>query len=244
MRFVDSHLHLEGPGASSEITRSEASGTLLLACGVDRKSSMTTIHIASSNPTVKAFVGVHPSEALKEGSLAWVRDSLRTATGLGEVGLDPKYSAIGPKSAQAKVFQGQLAEAKRAGKPIQVHSRGAETECLDALDDSGLQRVLMHWFQSEESLPRVLDHGYFVSFGPSLVYSKRLQRIAARCPTSQVLTETDFPVSYDPLEKARGPSLIPSVVFSLAEVWGIPFEDARVVTTQNAMRFLGSSEKG
>jgi TatD DNase family protein len=235
---------LEGLDALGAIVFAETSSTLLLACGVDRKTSLATLKIASSNPSVRAFVGVHPSEALKERNLSWVRDSLEAAAGLGEVGLDPKYSSVGPGSTQARVFQAQLAEAKRAVKPVQVHSRGAETECLDALDESGLQKVLMHWFQSEESLSRVLDRGYFVSFGPSLVYSKRLQRMAGRCPTSQVLTETDFPVGYDPLAKARGPSLIPSVVFSLAEAWGVAFQDARAFSVENAMTFLSSSEKG
>ena len=244
MRFVDSHLHLEGPGASVAVDLGEANDTLLVTCGVDRKTSLQGLRLASSSPGVRAFVGVHPSEALKERRISWVRETLPQATGLGEVGLDPKYSAVGPRSAQMKAFLGQLVEARKLEKPIEVHSRGAENLCLDALLSIGVKRVLMHWFQSDGALPRVLDSGYLVSFGPSIVYSKKLQRMAARCDPSQVLTESDFPVGYGPLGTARGPALIPSVVFKLSEVWGLPFEDARAAVSRNAMAFLGSSEKG
>ncbi len=244
MRFVDSHLHLDGLGSSEALALAGVEGFLLLVCGTDRRTSLKALTLAASNPALRPFVGIHPSEALKERSLVWVRPALETAAGLGEVGLDPKYSTVGPRSVQMKTYLAQLAEAGRAGKPVQVHSRGAENQCLDALVAAGLKRVLMHWFQSEEGLPRAMDSGYFISFGPALVYSKRLQRLAARCDRSQVLTETDFPVQYEPLRRARGPVLVPSVVFRLAEIWGVSFEEARLITTRNATRFLGSGEKG
>lgn len=193
---------------------------------------------------MKAFVGVHPSEVLKEHDLTWVRRSLSNATGLGEVGLDPKYSAIGPRSAQMEAFLSQVKTAESAQKPIQVHFRGAETECLDALSSFRLKSVLMHWLQSEKALPEAMAKGYFVSFGPSLVYSKKLQRMAAKSDHSLVLTETDSPVPFGPLGEVHGPSLVPSVVFSLAESWKISFEEARAITVRNAMRYLGTSEKG
>ena len=243
MRFVDSHLHVD-KGMPDALSLGAATQTLFLTCGVDRKTSGGALNLALTNPNVRAFVGVHPSEVLKERSLSWLPEALNQATGLGEVGLDPKYSAIGGRSAQVKAFLAQLAEAARTGKPIEVHSRGAEEECLDRLVSFGVRRVLMHWFQSEESLPRVIDSGYFVSFGPPLLYSKRLQRMAARCNRDQVLTETDFPVGYEPLGKLRGPLLVPSVVFRLAEIWGTTFEEARMTIAGNSNRFLGLGEKG
>lgn len=243
VRFVDSHLHLE-PKPGGELALALADGTLLFSCGVDRKTSARGLRLAADYPeTVKAFVGVHPSEVLKERELSWVGRSLSKATGLGEVGLDPKYSGIGPRSAQMRAFIGQLRTAERAQKPIQVHSRDAERECLDVLSSFRLKSVLMHWLQSEKALPEAMSRGYFVSFGPSMVYSKKLQRMAAQSDRSLVLTETDSPVPFGPLGGAHGPSLVPSVVFSLAGSWGTGFEEARATTAQNAMRYLGIPEK-
>lgn len=210
---------------------------------MDRKTSREALRLARDFPKqVLAFVGVHPSEAKSE-STGWLPSALAEATGLGEVGLDPTYSSVGPRGAQMKVILAELEMAERMKKPVQVHSREAETAALDVLDGFDFPGVLMHWLESEQALPRALGRGYFVSYGPALLYSKRLQRMAARSPPAQVLTETDSPVPYRPLG-ARGPSLVPSVVFRLAEIWGTRFDDAREILVANARRFLRLPEKG
>jgi TatD DNase family protein len=245
VRFVDSHLHLEGAVAASQLALASATGTLLFACGIDRETSFVALRQADLAPeTVKAFVGVHPSEVLKETSLTWFEPALRSASGAGEIGLDPKYSTKGAGSPQMKAFLAQLEAAQAADRPVQVHSRNAERECLDALGGFSLGGVLMHWYQSELLLQEVVERGYFVSFGPSVIYSKKLQRMALRCPHDQTLAETDSPVPFGALGGVRGPSLVPSVVFKLSELWREGFEDTRNTLAGNADRFLRASEKG
>ena len=222
-----------------------ATQTLLVTCGEDLETSSVALRQAEAYPgTVKAFVGVHPSNALKEESLSWLEGDLRQASGIGEIGLDPKYSEEGPGSAQMKALMAQLELAQAMTKPIQVHSRDAEKECLEALSGFALASVLMHWFQGEGLLQEVVQRGYYVSYGPSLLYSKKLQRMALRSSRDRVLTETDSPVPFGPLGGVHGPSLVPSVVFKLSELWGEGFEDTRATLAANAARFLGLSEKG
>ena len=244
MRFVDSHLHLAEQDLPSLMPLSVANQTLLVTCGVDRKTSGEALRLAKMYPRqVAAFVGVHPSEATKSEGTGWLRSALAEAAGLGEVGLDPTYSSAGPRGAQMKVILEELDMAQKAGKPVQLHSRGAETAALDVLGGFELSRVLMHWLESEEELPRAVERGYYVSYGPALLYSKRLQRMAARSPAGQVLAETDSPVPYRPLG-AKGPSLVPSVIFRLAELWGMRFDETREALLANSLRFLGLVEKG
>jgi TatD DNase family protein len=217
----------------------------LVSSGVNRDSSLRTLDIAQENPqAMRVFVGTHPSNAPKEPDVSWLRRALDTAAGVGEIGLDPKYSSVDEGGAQSRVFEAQLVEAEKAGKPIQVHSRGAEERCLQALSGFSLKSVLMHWFQSQELASIVSDRGYFVSFGPSLLYSKRLRKMAGGLEKSLVLTETDAPVPYQPLGGAQGPPLIPSVVFALARLWRVGFEEARMTILSNGLRYLGVSEKG
>ena len=243
MRFVDSHSHLGDMDAREALALGEATGMLIVSCGTDRRSSRASLKLAAGAPgRVVAFVGVHPSE--KSGGLGWLPEALEAATGLGEVGLDPSYSPAGPRGAQRRTFVAQLELAQKLGKPVQVHSRGAEETVLEVLDGFRLRGVLMHWFESEERLPAALDRGYLVSYGPAVLYSRRLQRMAAKSNPDQVLTETDSPVAYGPLGGVKGPSLVPSVVFKLAELWGGGFEEARVRVAGNAGRFLRLPEKG
>jgi TatD DNase family protein len=246
VRFADAHLHLfDYPDPGTQVRYAHAQRTILLSSAVDGRSSEATLAVARGAPEdVKAFVGVHPSEAEKEKDLGWLEDALKRAAGLGEVGLDPTYSNAGPGSAQLRVFLAQLEAAEEAGKPLQVHSRGAEGACLEELSGFRLRSVLMHWFQGEESLAAATDAGYFVSFGPALLASKKLQRMAVAAPRDRVLTETDGPVTFAPLGTASGPALIPSVTFKLAQLWKTGFEEAREGVLGNFRRYLGPSEKG
>jgi TatD DNase family protein len=245
VRFVDSHLHFDRSLGADEVRDASGLDMLLFCCGVDKTTSMETLRTAAQHPgQVRAFVGTHPSEAEREPDLTWLADRLKAASGVGEIGLDPKYSGIGPKSAQREVFTRQLEATHGERKPVQVHSRGAERECLGILENIGSETVLMHWFQEETLLSKLMDRGYFISFGPALINSRKLQRMAAKCDPRSVLTESDSPVSYRPLGGIHGPSLIPSVVFKLAELWGHTFEETRILTAENALRYLGTAEKG
>jgi TatD DNase family protein len=227
------------------LTLAQANQTLLISVAVDRRSSRETVETASSVPElVKAFVGVHPSEAAKEADLTWLGSALDSATGVGEIGLDPKYSETGPRSPQRRAFEVQLEKAEIARKPVLVHTRGAEREEMEVLSDYGPSSVLLHWFEGEGLLGSASNRGYFVSFGPALVYSRKLRRMARAVDRRLVVTETDGPIAFGPLRGSRGPSLIPSVVFALAETWGVGFDEARETVLENAIRFLGLAGKG
>ena len=245
MRFVDSHLHLDSPDAALTIANASGAGAVLLACGVDLGTSEGVVAASAAHPgTVVPFVGVHPSEAEKRKDLSWVPVMLKRARGLGEVGLDPSYSSTVEGSAQLDAFRYQLQAAEGAEVPVQVHSRGAEAQVLEVLGSFRTGPLLMHWLQAEDALPAVLQRGYFVSFGPALLYSKKLQRLARRCDPALTLVESDSPVAYGPLGGAHGPALVPSVAFRLAELWEIPPVEAISLTSGNALRYLGGDSKG
>lgn len=240
MRFVDSHLHVDRHDPLNVAEFATSAAILLFACGVDEKTSLETLKLPAVYPgAVRSFVGVHPSEAEKAGDLAWFERASRRASGIGEIGLDPSYSPTGPGSAQRRVFETQVEAAARSRLPVQVHSRQAESECLEVLGTFHLGRVLMHWLENGSALPKAADRGYFVSVSPALVYSKKLQRLARELDPSYTLLESDYPVQYAPFGSARGPVLVPSVAFKLAELWGKPFAEVISTTSENALRFLG-----
>ena len=245
MRFIDSHLHLYAYREHlPSLNLARASGTMLLSSGIDWASSMATLEIAKSEPgLVKAFLGVHPSEAEAGDDLGWFEGALHEATGAGELGLDPKYSEVSSKSPQMATFVRQLEAVEKAGKPVQVHSRGAEKECLEVLSSYDVKPVLLHWFQGEAEQREADDRGYFVSFGPALLCSKRLQRMAFSLDPALVLAESDGPVTFAPLGGAGGPSLIPTVVFALAELWKQTFSEAEERLLRNDLGYLGISGK-
>jgi TatD DNase family protein len=240
VRFVDSHLHLSDYPRASEILRAVAQTKMaVLACSVDKASSERTLALTEDNPgTVSAFVGIHPSETKSQRGIEWLPDLLARASGVGEIGLDPKYSEVGSETQQMTLFREQLAFAEAAGKPVQVHSRNAEASCLDELETHRLTSVLLHWFNGESDMGRAEQSGYFVSFGPALIESRKLQRMAARYSADLILVESDGPVAFAPLGGAEGPTVVPSVVFKLAELKGVSFEEMAETTVRNASAYL------
>ena len=245
--FVDCHVHLvDSVDPGKLLNYAYSTETLLFSVGVDRRSSVSSLSMAREHGAiVRAFVGVHPSESGQERTIEWLEGAAAEASGLGEIGLDPKYAAWeGAMETQVALFEKQLELAERLSLPVQVHSRGAERECLDLLSTYRVERVLMHWFESVDLAGEVAARGYFISFGPAVLYSKRLASVAASFPRELVLTESDGPVSFGPLGGASGPSTVPSVVFRLAALSGEVFEEVRERVLRNALSFLEEGRKG
>ena len=201
--------------------------------------------MAESSPeTTVGFVGVHPSEAERTPKLGWLPELAKDARGIGEIGMDPKFSSVEEGGAQRKLFVDQLGLAEKFRLPIQVHTRGAEKLCLELLSTRTLGRVLLHWFDGAEVAKVAADRGYFVSVGPAALYSRRIAAMAERYPTELLLTESDGPVAFGALGGVSGPALIPSVVFRLSEVKKCGFEEMALTVVRNSMDFLGPPSKG
>ena len=241
MSFCDTHLHLaDFPDAEGSITLARGSNILLYSNSTNLRDSDRNLELAKNYPDlIKAFVGVHPSDAGKGLDEEELESLSRDATGIGEVGLDPKYSAATEGSAQLRIFRLQLKLAETLGRPVQVHSRGAGEACLDNLESFTPPSVLLHWFEGSELAPRAAAKGYYVSFGPAILYSKKLAGIAKGYPRNLILTESDAPVTYSPLgEAVSGPSLIPTVVFCLSQLLGLDFAEMARTVSENSRRYL------
>jgi len=241
MPLIDAHVHL--PDYADPLkTISGFQGMCLFSCTVRAAQAESNLRLQQkANGSVKCFFGVHPSDVSEELPSAQLSSLVSGCDGIGEVGLDPKYSDAGPRSMQMSAFLDQLAMAETLGKPVQIHSRGAEQICLDSLSTFRLPSVLMHWFEGEERpLELAVSRGYYFSFGPALLYSKKMMRIAERVPRERLLTESDGPVPFNPLGGASGPNLIASVLFRLAELRGLSFEEAERLVDTNARAYLGA----
>ncbi len=213
----------------------------MVSVSVSAEEAAANFRLREEHSTrVRCFIGIHPSKAAEAlGDLEKLAPLWERADGVGEVGLDPKYSEVSSGSDQMRLFEAQVEVAARLKKPLQVHSRGAEEACLDVLEGYSLRSPLMHWFEGEDSIGRLLARERFISFGPAILYSKKLLRIAKRCPPEVVLIESDGPVPFAALGGAEGPGLVPSVAFKLAEAWGKSFEEAVLQLSLNEKRFFG-----
>ncbi len=248
--FVDAHIHLSDPLLKDIlpqiILEAKITHTILISVAEDLKTSALNLKIAAEvGELVKPFAGVHPwslqNEDFDELNLRSL--DLEHFAGIGEVGLDRKYARDeGEYRRQKEVFESMLRLAERLQKPLSIHSRGSIDDVLSILSTYNLRGVLLHWFSGAPNQLKVAcDRGYYISYGPALVYSKKTQQLASKTPLDLILTETDGPVRFGAAFQNRValPSFIPSIVYALATLRKLNFEEMRNIIFRNTLRYLG-----
>jgi len=115
---------------------------------------------------------------------------------VGEVGLD---RLKGPSfDIQIHVFEQQISEATRLGKPLIIHSVRSQNEMIGLLRrQPGLPPVIIHGFNGKPAVAKQwLDEGYYLSFGAALLQKKEHLSASLRSvPADRLFLETDDSVS-------------------------------------------------
>ncbi len=248
MKLIDAHIHLSDTEYSGHVDElvadAKAAGvSALVTNSMDLKTSINDIKLAKQYPNlVYAAIGIHPwnVNVLQKNELqdtlnliAKQKDSI---VAIGEIGLDYKYEKIWNR--QLVVFDGMLHQAEALSLPVIIHSRGTTDKIVDMLPSYRLSRVLLHWFSHPMSaLNKAINHGYYITEGPPATYSNGIREVIKQVPLTNLLTETDGPVTYwkQPYNgQMTKPSFIRNVVEAVAEVKNMPVND---VSEQIAINF-------
>ncbi|HLN88868.1 MAG TPA: TatD family hydrolase, partial [Candidatus Binatia bacterium] len=112
--------------------------------------------------------------------------------------------------------------------PVIIHSRGTTDKIVEILPSYRLKRILLHWFSHPmTALVKALDNGYFITEGPPATYSSGIREVIDKTPLTNLLTETDGPVTYwkQPFNgRLTKPSYIGNVIGAMAEIKKISVE--------------------
>ncbi len=250
-KLVDVHVHLtdeEFSSLSEQIMKMLRSLNIkAVSVSMDMATSRKNLVLTSShNDIVIPFMGIHPwsaGESLDDFSNFVTSNSSKIA-GIGEIGLDRKYVADNEDGykRQRQVFESMLSLAEKLGKPTSIHSRGSLDDVLSTLRSYNLKGVLLHWFAgSKKQLKNATDTGYYVSYGPALVYSEDKRSLLSDTPREFVLVETDGPVRYSRCfeNNTALPTFLPSVVFAVARTLRLDYDTACNMLMQNSQKYLG-----
>lgn len=216
------------------------------ACCVssDYENSKKTLSLAKENNLIFPFVGIHPQASPDqiENLTKMIGEQKDEITGIGEIGLDPTYVDDGNMTEQLHTFETLLSIAEKHDKPVSIHSRKSLDQVLETLSSFNLTKVLLHWFDgNKKQLRKTLEKGYFVSYGPVMVYANDKQSLLARTDLDKILVETDGPVRFSGCFgfKTAQVSFIPSVVFCASKILRIDYDKLATVLEDNTKRFLG-----
>ncbi|MBL8968498.1 MAG: TatD family hydrolase [Spirochaetaceae bacterium] len=243
--LVDFHTHLHlYPDPAAEADAIAASGARCVAASVDVPSYLATLAAAAGRPAVVPTFGVHPARALSyAGRESELEPYLAASPLIGEIGLDHLWARDVPREAQRRVFERLAGRAAELGRYCVVHTKAAEAEVLETLRAVRASRVVIHWYSGPMGiLGRMIDEGYYFTFGCSLRRWPMSRAAARRVPAERLLVETDNPVGEPWLGGSRTDiGLAERAVRDLARARGAAPEELRSQIRRNSMRIFRES---
>lgn len=251
--MIDSHCHLDSQQFDEDrdavIERALAAGVetmVAIGTGDGPPDLEAGVRMADKYPCFYATVGVHPHDASKATAETFARlaELLKHAKviALGEIGLDYHYD-FSPRETQRDVFVEQMRIARKAGKPIVIHTREAWDDTMALLREHWEDGPggIMHCFsEGPERARQALDLGFHLSFGGIVTFPKALevQNAARLAPPDRILVETDAPylAPVPKRGKRNEPAYVMETARRLAELRGETLESIEAATTANFRR--------
>jgi TatD DNase family protein len=266
MGLVDTHTHLESfvqRGVLPEtLARARDAGIeAMITIGTSPEDWELYRGLARDHPgSVYFSVGLHPcavdaswEKALAQVENFWSMDGPRPVA-LGEIGLDRFHLPKDDSVAAQKIFEWQqaafaegLAIAKRVGCPVVIHSRGAFAECVEMIDQSGVDwtKVVLHCFtEGELEMGELIRRGGWGSFTGIVTYktAENVRAAAKAQGLGRLMVETDAPY-LTPMPHRGKPNepafLRHTASYCAREVFQVTDDEFAAITTANARKFFG-----
>ena len=257
--LVDSHCHLDfdvfDEDRQETIQRARDAGvaTMVTICThVTRFNRIRAIAAADAN--IWCTVGIHPHQAEEEPVVS-VEDLVSRAAhpevvGIGETGLDYYYDNS-PRDLQQTSFRTHVAAARETGLPLIVHTRDADDDMADILEDEmgkGAFPGVLHCFSSGRRLAeRALDIGFYISLSGIVTFknAQDLRDIAQDVPVDRILVETDSPFLAPIPNRGRRnePSFVVDTAAKVAELKGLDYEALSMASTENFFRLFNKAAR-
>ncbi len=246
--MIDSHCHLDHDPIKNNldeiIMRSKDIGVekLLTICTTNT-SFVNILKIVNQYENVYGTFGIHPHETNKNN--VKIDDIISNVSqnkkiiGVGESGLDFYYNNS-DKNSQLLSFKNHIEASIQLKIPIIVHSRNAEKETFDILNQYKNEKIkiLMHCFTgSSEFAKKLLNLNTFFSASGIITFNNsiNLQNTFKEIPMEKLLIETDAPfLAPVPMRgKKNEPSFIKYTANKLAELKNSSFQKIDEITTNN-----------
>ena len=250
--FVDSHCHIDFPELRErlpELLSAMAANqvTHALCVSVNLQDFPNVLSIAESNGNIFASAGVHPDY---ENVAEPTEDQLvKLAThprivAIGETGLD-YYRLTGDLEWQRQRFRTHIRAARRAHKPLIIHTRAAAADTIDIMREEHAIEVggVMHCFtETREVAEAAMAQGFYVSFSGIVTFknAKELKEVAKAVPLERMLIETDSPylAPMPQRGKTNEPAFVRHVAEEIARLKNVSLEEVAKATTNNFFRLF------
>ena len=246
--MIDSHCHLDHAPLFSDLSniikRSKDVGIeKLLTISTSFDSFSKIKEIVKQDEIIYGTIGIHPHESEKD--IIKLDEIIKNfqendkIIGIGETGLDFYYNNS-DKEKQISSFIRHIEASIKTNAPLIIHSRNAEKETYDILNDYKDKnlKILMHCFTGSKKFSEklLMLNAYFSASGIiTFKNANELQDTFKSLPLDKILIETDSPflAPVPNRGKKNEPSFIDFTATKLAEIKEISKSELIEITTSN-----------
>ena len=253
--FIDTHCHLDKLDSTPEeaiIEAKQVGVQRMVTVSVDEPSLDFVSSMVQQFPEVYGSVGFHPHDAAEltedlEQKIRKLALEEKKLIAIGETGLDYHYM-YSSAEVQQQVFSKQLQLAVELNLPVIMHSREAETDTLNILQEIPVPPLgVAHSFTSSFEMAKTLiEMGWYIGINGIVTFknAEDLREVVSWLPLDRLLLETDSPfLAPIPFRgKPNKPAHIPAIATFIAELRGISLEQLSEQTSANAQRLFNFSD--
>lgn len=246
--IVDVHSHLDDKAFDHDLPqvleRAKKAGVVhIVLNGLNPPNNRKIMELNAKHPLLSVACGIYPIDAVSlgeedvEAEISWIRQNAKKIIGIGEVGLDYKWTE--DRVTQKHVFVRMIKLAKELEKPIIVHSRNAEADVIAILEENGATKVVMHCFSGKRALAaRITKNGWYLSIPPNVVRSDHFQTIVKDTSINNLLTETDAPYLGPTKDGRNEPANIVLTIQKIAQIKGFEPKEVEQSLYMNYQRLF------
>jgi TatD DNase family protein len=254
--LIDSHAHLDGEDFQGDLeevvgrARAVLGHVVLVGLWRGPGDFGNARQLAARDPAfLSSTIGVHPHDSGRVPEEDWAtcerlaRDPATVA--VGETGLDFHYD-LSAREAQVAGFRRSIRLAHDAGKPLVIHVREADAECVRVLREEGVpaRGGVIHCFTGDAAAVRsYLELGLHVSVAGIVTFrtAEGIREAVRLVPRDRLLVETDSPyLAPVPFRGKRNePARVVETARKVAGLWGATLEEVALATSENTRRLFG-----
>ncbi len=243
LQLFDTHAHLADPIFASDrgevIERAEKAGVVSIVCVAETLGdARRALQLAEKYPQLYPCAGLFPDVLQMQQAeelLKFIRLHRGKLAAIGEVGLDRwVVKNESDRELQSRIFSRFIQAAVEFDLPLNVHSRSAGRQVIEALVEGGARKVQLHAFDGKASTAQpAVEAGYFFSIPPSIVRSRQKQKLVRSLPLSSLLLESDSPVLGPEPGRRNEPASVAVSLEAVAEIKGLDKERVAAEIAEN-----------
>ena len=245
--LIDVHAHLDSKEFSQDlnevVNRARSRLNCIICNGTNKESNKKILELTKKYSIIKAALGLYPLDAENltekqiEKEFEFIKAHKKEIVALGEIGLDFKYGKN--KELQIQVFNDFIKLGKKLNLPLIIHSRGAELEVIEILEENNFSNAILHSFSGNLKLIKKAEKlNLNFSIPPLIVRSTHFQELVKNITITKILTETDSPY-LGPFKNQRNePIFVEYSVKKISEIKNISQEEAEKMIFMNFQKIF------